>query len=211
MTLFIPCTAVAGATQGTPWYLIVLLVGSIVFAVLSGITGLVYVRKYLKTGIIVKSDPENNYARLHVTNKGAKATFKATAQIVENNQLIGSSWPVRWRGSLREGQEIDKDGDHILDIASIGVVHLGWRVISSDEVDQNEASITFFTPELSISGGKTSDSFNAPKIDSMIMHIKITSDPPQKKTYEKKWVLIPNEGDGKPVSLSLILREANEN
>ena len=161
--------------------------------------------------IVVKSDPEDNYVRLHVANRGAKATFKATAQIVENSQLIRSSWPVRWRGSLREEQEIDRDGHHILDLASIGIVHSRGKVISTDEVAQDVTWATFYTADLSIVGGRTSEHFPAPKMDSMILHIKITSDPPQEKTYEKRWVLIPNEGEGKSVPRSLILREANGN
>lgn len=156
------------------------------------------------------SCPENNYARIKVSNRGTRANFRATAQEVQNGLPTGSAWPLKWRGSPGEEQSIYKDGEHILDVASIERDRIApIFVIGVDEEESDTAVVVNFhtAPQYVRGSVKPVEEFRASEDPIMILQIVITSDPPMIIPYKVLWKLSRDEGQWGRIPPSLDLEE----
>ena len=157
--------------------------------------------------IVVRSCPEDNFARLDVENVGGVGILSASAQMVENGALAGSPWPIRWRRSKEKDAEL-KNGEHgILDIAS--VARLGSapiKIIGETTEPEIEVWVSFYTPEHYAGvGHSATDHFRVSGDESMVLEIRISSNPPLRRPYEKRWILerAYEEGSGAGMALAL--------
>ena len=165
----------------------------------------------IKPDVVVTTDPEGNYARLQVTNNGSAANFRATAQEDQGGELIGSPWPIRWRGSGNRDMSIHQYDSHILDLALIERVQVRPYNAGQAREEDYQVTVFFITADQSVVGRKTPRGrFKPQDRQTYKLLVTITSDPPMEQPYKRYWVLTRNDGKWGVTQPSLNLSEAKQ-
>lgn len=177
-------------TWFAPLHLTPLHLGFLLFAVAAFtlIVKLVISLKRLKDSkpiIEVVAMPEGHYARLGITNNGHAAHFIAKAQRVIDDQLVDTAWPIQWHSSLQDKQEIFKDSQGILDIAS-----RSWSI------RRKEPIIRFHTARQShwstFEAGSETNTYSfdlSPSDTTVEIEVTILADPELRTPFRKRYTL----------------------
>lgn len=151
------------------------------------VTWQVYLLSARKPAFTVALDPEDNDVRLRIENHGGPGEFEATAQEVDNEQLVRSPWNMQWRG---------KSDEHWVKIAGSN----GREIVNvaSRELDAHrDPTIVFHTAKMVVPSGRSQTDqiykyYPPSDKTEQEIHIVIRSDPeslsPWRK-FEKRYLI----------------------
>jgi len=150
--------------------------------------------------IVVEADNEDNYARLRVTNNGARGVFAATAQLMKSGAPVRTAWPIRWRTVLSREVALNKGASDILNLASL-------EVKMDEDPPRVHYGLVFYSARIETGTTSHVEHFEHVAKDETVLEITVTSDPPLRKPYKKAWSMQP---DPRNRAQPLLVRRGNE-